>query len=386
MRVLHVVASLLPTSGGPARTVPRLCEELSRRGADVEIVTLDKGRSRGAPLVPGRDLVRTTFVPCRSIRRLRLLWAPSFSRALRERCRDMGAQIIHDHGVWLHTNHVAAGVSRELGLPLVVTPRGMLTEWAFRYKPWKKRIAWKLYQRSDLGSAKLFHATSDQEADGLQALGLRQSVAVIPNGVDVPARRAPAPRNGPRKLLFLSRINPTKGLLDLVDAWASLRPDGWRVIVAGPDESNYKAVVQEAIRARGLEGAFSFTGSVDGEDKWELYRSADLFVLPTYSESFGVVVAEALACGVPAITTRGAPWQELASERCGWWVEMGVAPLVSALREATALSDEERREMGRRGKALVAKRYSWCSVAEKMVGVYDWLLAGGRPPECVRAL
>ncbi len=260
----------------------------------------------------------------------------------------------------------------------------MLAKWAFRHKLWKKKIAWKLYQRSDLKGARLIHATSSQEVEDLRTLGFRQPIALVPNGVDPPELREPAPRNGPRKLLFLSRIAPVKGLLDLVDAWASLRPRGWTVVVAGPDEDGYKSVIQKAIQAKGLEQFFSFTGPVGDRQKWELFRSASLFVLPTYSESFGVVVAEALACGVPAVTTKGAPWQELATERCGWWIDIGAEPLEAALREAIGLSDAERQEMGLRGRELVERRYVWQGIAAKMRHVYDWILGGGSRPACVR--
>jgi glycosyltransferase involved in cell wall biosynthesis len=122
---------------------------------------------------------------------------------------------------------------------------------------------------------------------------------------------------------------------------------------------------------------------VEGEAKTKLYRQADLFILPTFSESFGVVVAEALACGVPVITTKGAPWEGLLTHRCGWWIDIGVEPLATALRAATALSDEERREMGERGRRYVEREFSWPSIAEQMLAVYRWVLEQGDKPDCV---
>ena len=122
---------------------------------------------------------------------------------------------------------------------------------------------------------------------------------------------------------------------------------------------------------------------MEGRTKWELFRQAALFVLPTFSENFGVSIAEALACGVPVITTKGAPWAELRSHRCGWWVDIGAAPLAGALREAVAASDEERREMGRRGQRLVEQRYAWPPIAADMRSVYHWVLGTGTKPACV---
>jgi glycosyltransferase involved in cell wall biosynthesis len=122
---------------------------------------------------------------------------------------------------------------------------------------------------------------------------------------------------------------------------------------------------------------------VEGEAKWNLYRSADLFVLPSHSENFGLVVAEALACGVPVIASRGTPWEDLITHRCGWWVDNRPETLADALREATGLTDEERQAMGARGRDLVKTKYSWSPVAAQMKSVYQWMLGQGPKPECV---
>jgi glycosyltransferase involved in cell wall biosynthesis len=142
-------------------------------------------------------------------------------------------------------------------------------------------------------------------------------------------------------------------------------------------------VVDQAISERRLEGHFEFLGPVGDERKWEVFGQADLFVLPTKSENFGIAIAEALAAGVPVITTKAAPWQELESHRCGWWVDVGVEPLAAALREATAASPDVLREMGLRGRELVRERYSWPKIAEDMKAVYEWVLGRGPRPGCV---
>jgi glycosyltransferase involved in cell wall biosynthesis len=108
-----------------------------------------------------------------------------------------------------------------------------------------------------------------------------------------------------------------------------------------------------------------------------------LFVLPSHSENFGIVVAEALASGVPVITTRATPWEELVTHRCGWWTENGPEPLAAALRDALSRTDEERREMGRRGRQLVDQKYSWPGIAAQVHAVYRWMLGEGEKPECV---
>lgn len=122
---------------------------------------------------------------------------------------------------------------------------------------------------------------------------------------------------------------------------------------------------------------FVLTGPLDDEKKWEAYARADLFVLPTYSENFGIVVAEALWAGVPVITTKGTPWKELEERKCGWWIDIGVEPLVVALKEAMSHSDEERAAMGARGRKLVEEKYTWDAVCKAMVDGYKDVLNHG---------
>ena len=126
--------------------------------------------------------------------------------------------------------------------------------------------------------------------------------------------------------MFLSRIHPVKGLMNLVAAWERVRPERWRMVVAGPDEGNYLAEVETAVQRAGLERNFDFVGPVAGAAKEKLYREADLFILPTFSENFGMVVTEALSYGVPVITTKGAPWKGLVDHRCGWWLSLWLKP------------------------------------------------------------
>jgi len=261
----------------------------------------------------------------------------------------------------------------------------MVEPWAMRHRAWKKQLAWWLYQRRDLRAVTVFHAANQSEALSVRRLGLSQPVAVIPNGVEVQPLGATddIPTTNQRTALFLSRIHSSKGLLNLVAAWNQVRPEGWTCVIAGMDEGGHQAIVERAVQRAGLDKQFRFVGPIYGDDKWQLYRSADLFVLPTFSENFGVVVAEALASQVPVITTKRAPWKCLEANRCGWWVEVGAEPLVAALKAATSLSDVERSAMGARGRDLVTQRFRWEQIGSQMKEVYTWMLGGGSPPSCV---
>jgi len=255
----------------------------------------------------------------------------------------------------------------------------MLAPWSLSQKSAKKRLAWWLYQQRDLMSASALHATSKAELEDCRRAGYRNAIAVIANGTDLPpasgedltsaGQRSSA---GPvRTVLCLSRIHPVKGIALLIQAWARLRPAGWRLLIAGRDEGSHSVELTRLIADHGLYGSVEMVGAVDGDAKWTLIRSADLFVLPSHSESFGMVVAEALACEVPVITTRGTPWAELEEARCGWWIDRGVDPLTVALQRALDLPAADRRQMGVRGRQLIETRFTWNAVAREMAAFYE---------------
>jgi glycosyltransferase involved in cell wall biosynthesis len=384
LKVILTVAGLSPEDGGPSRSIPALAESLARAGIEVEMLTCESGNRLAPPLLADESLVRTSVLPysCRTVP-----WRGrqnGFTSILRTASHGAGQCIFQDNGLWLPANHAVACAARKLNRLFVISPRGMLTRWALQFKGWKKRVAWWLYQKRDLQSARVLHATSRSEADGFRAAGLKQPIAVIPNGVDLPDWREPSrPRPDVRTVLFLSRIHPKKGLLNLVEAWGRLNPKGWQVVIAGGDEAGHRAEVEGAIRAHKLEASFHFTGPVDGGERWSLFRQADLFVLPSFSENFGIAVAEALACGVPVVTTQGAPWEDLITHQCGWWPAVGSGPLGEALRAALSQTDEQRREMGRRGRQLVEAKYSWPGVAAQTISAYRWMLGECSKPEWV---
>jgi glycosyltransferase involved in cell wall biosynthesis len=382
VKIVFAIADLQSKNGGPSRSVSGLAAAVAELAVEVELIALcypeEADKSHLAPLH-----VKTTLVPSTGFFR-KLKFSAGFRRALRASAQYESV-ILHDNGLWLPTNHAAASAARETEIPLIVSPRGMLSSWARQFHRFKKGIAWQLYQRRDLRRARLLHATSQAEATALRELGLRQPVAVVPNGVTLPSASANHQPfcSGLRTALFLSRIHPIKGLLDLVEAWQAVRPSGWQAVIAGGDENGHRAEVESVIRGRGLSEQFKFIGVIGDDRKWEVYRSADLFVLPAKSENFGIVVAEALASGVPVVTTKGTPWEELNRHQCGWWVEIGPAPFARALAQAFQLSARELKAMGARGRKLVEDNYTWNAAAKKMLSVYRWLVGEGAKPDCV---
>ena len=377
MRVLHATASLELSSGGPARSVPQLAAAIARAGHEVGI------------WCPGSALSRLEELSGSESSRLQLFSGP-FAMALEQ----FGAvDIVHDHGIWLPCHRAVAKECLQRSLPRVVSPRGMLEPWALHHKRWKKKLAWWLFQRRELQEAAALHATAASEASQLRALGFRQPILVLPNGVTFPEpvnrdrsvhavgepdSFAMEEEQSPRTALFLSRIHPKKGLPMLIEAWARVRPAGWRMRVVGPDESGHRMKVEALVRRAGLADRWIFDDSVQDEEKWAVMRQADLFILPSFSENFGIAVAEALGVGLPVITTTGTPWSGLLENRCGWWVVPNTTDLAAALRDATVLPDDALHAMGLRGADWVRRDFSWSDIAEQMVIGYTRVIRQGR--------
>ena len=354
MRIVHVIDHLARSHGDVAVCL-RLAAEQAARG-HVCVV-------RAAMAVPGA-------VPAGG-QGLEIRVGAGSRTELSEELRAFRPDLVHVHGFWHPFASSAAAAAARTGCVVVLSPHGVLAPWVLRRRRLLKTVAWWTCRRHYRYNIRALHATGPGEADDIRAFGFRQPVATIPIGVDLPpAVVMPDIRGAPeRTALFLSRLHPRKGLPDLLQAWSRIPRAGWRLVVAGPDSNGQRAVL-ESLRAALRLDDVSFPGEVLDENREAFYRRADLFVLPSFSENFGLVVAEALAHGVPVITTRGTPWQDLETRRCGWWIAHGAAPLADALRHAMALSDGERRDMGARGRELVTDCYTWDRCAEKMLAWY----------------
>jgi glycosyltransferase involved in cell wall biosynthesis len=364
MKIFLTGTSLLAEYGGPAFSVSRLAAALVEMDINVGLWAADQ------------SALKTTLIPAASpVRRM----GGTMSSALHRFGRP---DILHDNGMWLMHNHESAVIARKRGIPRVVSTRGMIEPWARNHKRFRKRLAWMVYQRRDLRDAQCHHATADAEARSLGLLRLGVPIQTVPNGVDLPPRlfrpdnsRWPL-SNGRRTALFLGRICPSKGLPMLVSAWGRLRPEGWQLCIAGPDEAGHRKEVQRAIDAAGLNRDISFAGPVEGRMKDEILFNADLFVLPSYSENFGIAIAEALAHGVPVLTTTATPWSALRDRGCGWWVAPTVDAIAGGLHEALGRDRRTLRMMGANGKALVMSEFTWNRVARLMLSLYESVVAG----------
>lgn len=381
IRIVQCAPSVSAESSGPSYSVVRLCESLIAEGQDVTLATLD--------LSPGSP--QPTFVKAFSLGLgpRRLGRSPAMKKWLDEQVMSNGVELIHSHGMW-QMNAVYPGWSARRGnVPLVVSPRGAFSEWAMQNGSKVKRVFWPLLQRPSFENVVCFHATAESEYEDIRRLGFHQPVAIVPNGIDMPTIVA-EPEGTSRTLLFLGRLHPVKGLDMLLPAWRAVEttfPD-WRLDIVGSDlghygVSGYLRKLRQQAQELDLK-RIEFLGELRGPEKMKAYQQADLFVLPTYSENFGLTVAEALAAGTPAIVTNGAPWAELDAYGAGWSIEIGVDPLIDCLRNALAQPRCALRNMGKAGQVWMNSEFSWGSIGQRMTRTYEWLLDHGSRPDCVR--
>lgn len=367
MKVIQIVPRIAAHSSGPSYSVTRLSESLGQANCDVELNVLE-------PLPESKLNVLINAWPVSNFPGAkRLGWSPKMKMGLREAATS--AEIVHNHSLWMMPNIYCHAAARRGGCKLVFSPRGTLSAWSLARSRWRKRAVWWAGQSAALFGADLLHATSEKELEEIRAFGLKQPVAVIPNGVDLPEILKGGCERSPRTLLFLSRIHPTKNLDILLFVWQKLqaRFSNWQLQIAGPLDGQYPRRMQRLARELGLQ-RINFVGEVKGELKSELYEAADLFVLPTNSENFGMAVAEALAHGTPVVVTRGTPWGEVEERGCGWWIEIGQAALHSTLETAMNFPESVLDSMGRKGRDWMGEAFAWTILGERMKWAYQWLL------------
>lgn len=282
--------------------------------------------------------------------------------------RRAEAVIVHVHGVWMPLNMAACVQSRLAGLPYVISPHGMLMPAAMRRGDCKKRLALAVSVRRNLELAAAVHVSSQAEQEAVLAVAPRARTVLIPWGVDIPEPRGSAGSGTDRRrAAYLGRIIPLKGVDDLITAWAAVRPGDWDLHFVGEDSEGYAETLQRSIDAADLHDRVAIHPARSGEELLKLIRGLDLLVLPSHSENFGMVVAEALAAGVPVITTTATPWPELVDRACGWWVSDTPAGLAVAISEATALPPEVLRAMGERGRSWMRESFGWPTVAARFI-------------------
>lgn len=378
MKVVHVVPGINIEASGPAYSVPALCEGLARKGVEVELHVLEP-----APEMKDRGFKLHTYPWWRPMPKLGI--SKAMKRALAEKA--LTADIIHNHSLWMMPNVYPAAAVKNKKCMLVTSPRGTLSPISLESSRLLKRLMWKACQEKTVTGSACLHATTEREYRDIRAAGIKAPVAVIPNGVHVPEINQSVQAHGKNKrtLLFLGRIHPIKGIDMLLRSWKKVEAEfpEWELKIAGPDNLGYLNEMKRLSGSLAAKRVF-FTGPVYGSEKQKAFESADVFVLPTRTENFGMAVAEALAHGLPVIVSKGAPWPEIENRKCGFWIEMGEKPLEDCLRSVLKMTKEELQTYGARGRQWMKEDFSWDRIAEMMRDTYEWMINKGDTPTWVK--
>lgn len=318
MRVLHLTKAYAPAefpTGTPQ--VHSLVRELHAGGIDVRVVTTNGNGARALEVATGRWTQHET-VPVYYGRRIPRTADLSWDAWRTFEREAAAADLIHVRGMFSWINLAAAASGRRRGVPVVVSPRGMLNPEALSFSRWKKDLYFRCGGTRALEEAAGFHVTSDEERAHVHALLPGALIGIVPHGVTVPTDadlKAWAGRPSVPTIVFVGRIHPIKNVIPLVRAFAVVAPShrDARLVLAGPDDHGHRAEVQRVIAELGLGGRVELPGYVGGESLSRLLAPARCLVLPSVTENFGNVVAEALVHRIPVIASTGTPWRGCAS-------------------------------------------------------------------------
>lgn len=370
MNLVHLVGSLESRYGGPSRSVRRLAEAAADHGDVVEL--LASSAAGPATVEVSRRLTVRTW-PRR--------WPGAFCRVpeMAAHLARLDCDIVHHHGLWLRPLHYAHQHARRVGIPLVVSPRGMMSPWAWRHHRLQKKLAARWLHPGAMSAVAGWHVTSPTEADEVRALGFTQPICAAPNGVDAPSpadlaaarahwqNRVEAAATH-RVAVFHSRFHEKKRVLELIELWGRQAPEGWTLLMVGvPEQYSVDRLREHARRA----AAGSRIEIHDGTEQPPPYAAGSLFLLPSHSENFGLVIAEAMAHGIPVMVTDATPWATLNSSDLGWCVPWAEFP--AALARVTAEPPEALRARGARAREWVLREFSWERAARELAEFYRTL-------------
>ncbi len=392
MRVLHVISSLAPVLGGPSMACVEMARAVARRGHEVAIYTTDYGlegrvdadgaacREESDP--PGFAVHTFPVQPPRA-------WKPSRALA-RALARDIASfDVVHLHSLYLRHDWVTGDLCHRLGVPYLVRPHGTLDPYIHRRRRLLKWAMEAAFQNRVLRRAAALHYTTEEEMQLAAPYAQGTRGIVVPLGLDAgPFEsmpdgglfRARHPEVGGRRIvLFLSRLHEKKGLDLLAPAFAAVARDraDLHLVIAGPD-AGVEARARGWLRAAGVLGRTTFTGMIEGEEKLAALAAAELFVLPSHSENFGIVVLEAMAAGLPVLVSDKVNlWREVVDLGAGLVTPCDADEISTRL--ARLLDDPAAaRGMGKRGRAAVGERFSWERIGIELESVYAELAAGRR--------
>ncbi len=387
MKVLHVIPSVALVRGGPSEAVLAMVKALREQGVEAEIATTN---DNGSDLldVPLNQLVFQEVPiwffprfspPIHPVREF--AFSSDLTRWLWQHISEY--DLLHIHAIFSYPSTVAMAIARWQGIPYIVRPIGQLCEWSLQQGTLKKQIYLRLIERSNLNHSKALHFTSELEQQEASKIGLLPPSFILPHGLYLPTTLTDSPQRlreilkvpeDEPVILFMSRLHPKKGLDYLIPALGQLTEHRFTFVLAGKGDAEYEAEIDELLRVAGISSRTYRPGFVTGEMKQLLLQGSDMFALTSHSESFGLVVLEALACGKPAIVTPGVHLASVVKKhQLGYVTRLNANGIASAVQHCLS-HPEVGREMGSRVHQLILEQYTWDRIAKKLIKVYDAII------------
>ncbi|MFQ4138208.1 glycosyltransferase [Nodosilinea sp. PGN35] len=401
MKILHLIPSLSPLRGGPSQAVLEMVQAQRQQGIDAAIATTnDHGDSTfvvpyGCQIESGSipELVGPSvpiWVFSRVLSQVAALRefavAPALAPWLWQHVTDY--DLVHIHAIFNYPTTLGMAVARARGIPYVVRPLGSLGPWSLAQGKAKKQLYLQTLGRRLLRGSAALHFTTPQERQEALAAGFDGASFILPHGVDLPVPVADASRQLRQRLqidndapivLFLSRLHPKKGLEHLIDAMATLTDDPFTLVIAGSGDAHYAAELAQRIERAGLGQRVRQIGFVSGDWKTCLLQGADLFVLPSYAENLGIALLEAMAAGLPVVTTPEVAIAPLIHQHQTGLVTPAQAPNLAAAIQHYLHHPATARQHGQQGRALVATEFSWPTQAARLIDQYTQLVPALTP-------
>lgn len=383
MKVNVVTSSISRNAGGLFVSVRHLSQEIDRKTDGVTIHGLDdryaaEDTSDWKPLIP-------------NIHKVKGLKSWGYSKELKDSLVSSEADIYHVHGIWMYPSVVTGAIARRKGKPYVVSPRGMLDPWALKNSAWKKKIVGWLLENRNLRAVSCINALCESEYQSIRAYGLKNPVAIIPNGIDLPEIEEVLPSpwqeqiaKGKKVMLFVGRIHPKKGLPNLIKAWAKTKLAGWALAIAGWDQGGHEDELKRMVAELGFEKDIIFLGPVFDDKKQACLQNADAFILPSFSEGLPMSVLEAWAYSLPVIKTLQCNIPQGFAAKAAIEIGPEVDSISDGVNKFVMLSESQQNQIGQNGLHLVKDQFTWPRIASQMIDVYRWILGQGDKPDCVR--
>ncbi|MFT6904714.1 MAG: glycosyltransferase involved in cell wall biosynthesis [Oleiphilaceae bacterium] len=386
--ILSIIENISNEYGGPANSLPNFLfsvkKELDISSRIYSIKIAEKEENEFI------DRYALSWINCKLTGPKKLMYSKSLSNAIEADLSN--DDIIFSNNLWNYPAYLSAKLAKKHNVPHIISIRGTLYPWSLQQGRWRKKIAWHLFQKKALQQASVVHVTCEDELKAVRALGITTPIALVPHGINyddyqnLPDREVALSNlnlNKEKKyLLFMSRLHKKKGLDLLLSTWPKLakeHPD-WCLLIVGPDYSNYSKMISELITKFDLHDNIKNLGMLTGEQKYSAFSASNLFILPSFSENFGVVIGEALAAGLPTITTTGTPWTEINEYNCGRCIELSEDNLESTINDFLRCDDKDIAIMSSSAKSLIKDKYSWVYQANKFAKVIDFINKGEIDP------